>query len=326
MHNTVVIDKKPMLSTKDLIDNLKSKNIKFNYMSESEAYDYLRNKNNFHIIKSYTDNFEKYFYNGKFIDKYVDLDFAYLKDLSEIDYELRSILFKMIINIEHNLKLKILNLMEDMPNEDGYRIVNLYLDRVFYGEKRLHNSIFSKLGNEKYNEIYKIYGNLKQQKLNNIPIWKFLEIITFGELVRFYEFFIQEYNIKNKQEIYLFGEIVKLRNCVCHNNLILVGLNKKDNKNYPNYSITTYLDECNIGNSSKINKMKNSKVRQITYTIYMFDKMLPIDDLKISIMKELKILFFDRIKLNRKYYNNNGLLISIYKYFEKIITFLQKSC
>ena len=44
---------------------------------------------------------------GKFEGRFLDLDFAYLKDLSIIDYRVRLVLFKMIINIEHYLKMKI---------------------------------------------------------------------------------------------------------------------------------------------------------------------------------------------------------------------------
>ena len=44
--------------------------------------------------------------------KYLNLDFAYLKDLGIIDFRLRMILFKMINSIEHYLKLRILKYIE----------------------------------------------------------------------------------------------------------------------------------------------------------------------------------------------------------------------
>ena len=291
MHNTAVIDKKPMLSTKDLINNLKSKNIKFNYMSESEALSYLDNINNYSVIKPYLSNFEKYpSPAGKYEGMYIDLDFAYLVDLIRIDYELRIILFKMTINIERHLKLRILNLIKNIKKEDGYRVVNLYLDDDYNGSGRLHNRIYSKTSNSKYNDIITRYGNYKQ-KLENIPIWELFEVITFGELVNFYDFFINKYNLNRKQEIYVFTEIVKLRNSVCHNNALLSNLTDKDNGHMYNYSVVNFLDGCGIGERQRNKKLKNSVIRQITYTIYMFNKIVTDKDVKKEIIEELQIFF-----------------------------------
>lgn len=48
------------------------------------------------------------------------------------------------MDIEHYLKLKILNLVENINEEDGYRIVNMYLENDYNNEQRLHNSILKK--------------------------------------------------------------------------------------------------------------------------------------------------------------------------------------
>lgn len=53
----------------------------------------------------------------------------------------------MIIDIEHYLKIRILNSIEEIKNEDGYNIVNLYLEKDFNDEKyprRVHDSIRKK--------------------------------------------------------------------------------------------------------------------------------------------------------------------------------------
>ena len=211
---------KPMLFVDEMISYLKNKNIKFNYISENDALKYLKSNNNYYNLTSYKHNFEKYMFDGRFVDKYIDLDFAYLKDLSIIDYRVRLVLFKMIINIEHYLKMKILNTIENIDEEDGYRIVNLYLDKDFNSDKfpkKLHNSIFKKVGSEYYQKIFSKYDIDKDKKLENIPIWEFLEIITFGELVNFYEFYTKEYGLREEsKDVYILRDIVKLRNAVAH--------------------------------------------------------------------------------------------------------------
>ena len=97
----------------------------------------------------------------------------------------------------------------------------MYLEKDFIDEKfpkKVHDSIFKKVGSEYYNKIFSKYDIDRDQQLENIPIWEFLEIITFGELVNFYEFFSREYNLKNGlKNIFILREIVKLRNAVAHN-------------------------------------------------------------------------------------------------------------
>ena len=56
-------------------------------------------------------------------------------------------LFKMIIDIEHYLKIRILNTIENIDEEDGYNIVNLYLEKDYNDSKfpkKVHDSIRKK--------------------------------------------------------------------------------------------------------------------------------------------------------------------------------------
>ncbi len=314
---------KPMLHINEMVDHLKLKNIKFERISEKDAENYLKNNNNYYNLTSYKNNFEKYFVNGIFIDKYIDLDFSYLKDLSIIDHRLRLILFKMIIDIEHYLKIKILNTIESIDEEDGYRIVNRYLEQDFYNvkfPKKVHNSIFKKVGSEYYQKIFSKYDLDKDKKLENIPIWEFLEIITFGELVNFYDFYTNEYKLKDEnKDVYILRDIVKLRNAVAHNNCILSELNMKKNKYPPSYKIIQFLNNCDIGKDTRSKKLSNSRIRQISYTLYMFNEIVTSDGIKNNVKKDINELFFDRIIKHKEYYNNNELLKSIYCYFKKII-------
>lgn len=160
-----------MMKIKEMVPYLKGKNIAFNIATEKNAEDYLRNNNNYYNIMAYKNNFQKY-QCGKLKGKYIDLEFAYLKDLSIIDYRVRIILFKMIIDIEHYLKIRILNIIEDLDNEDGYNIVNLYLDHDYNNEKqpkKVHESIRKKVTDEYYKKIFSKYDIDGDSKIENIP-------------------------------------------------------------------------------------------------------------------------------------------------------------
>lgn len=316
------VNLRQMMCVNEMVDYLKQKNIKFVKMSETDAENYLRDNNNYYNVTSYKNNFEKYSA-GELAGKYIDLDFAYLKDLSIIDMRLRLVLFKIIIDIEHYLKIKILNRVETIDQEDGYRVVNLYLEKDYNDEKfpkKVHNSIFKKMGNEYYQKIFSKYDINKDNKIENIPIWEFLEIITIGELVNFYDFYTKEYNLTEEHKnVFIFREIVKLRNAVAHNSCVLCELDKKDNLYSPDYKIIQYLKECGIGKNTRDNKLKNSRIRQITYTLYMFNEIVTSEGVKDNVKEDINELFYGRIIHHKEYYNNNELLKSIYLYFGKII-------
>lgn len=312
-----------MMKISEMVPYLKEKNMKFEEMSELEAETYLRYNNNYYNVTAYKHNFERYFIDGAFVDRYIDLDFAYLKDLAIIDHRLRLLLFKMIIDIEHYLKIRILDFIENIDEEDGYQIVNQYLERDFNDAqfpKKVHNSIFKKVGSEYYHKIFSKYDMDRDKKLENIPIWEFLEIITFGELINFYAFFANEYQLRNERKnIFILREIGKLRNAVAHNTCVLCDLDKKDNKFAPDYKIVHYLNQDEIGKDTRDNKLSNSRIRQITYTLYMFNEIVTSTGIKKNVSKDIHELFYERITLHREYYNNNELLKSIYEYFDKII-------
>ena len=226
---------RPMMKISELVPYLKEKNIKFERCNEYDAEKYLRENNNYYNVTSYKNNFTKYPC-GELTGKYIDLDFAYLKDLSIIDYRTRLVLFKMIIDIEHYLKIRILNSIEDIDEEAGYNIVNLYLEKDFNDEKfprRVHDNIRKKVSSDYYQKIFSKYDLDKDEKIENIPIWEFLEIITFGELINFFDFYTTTYNLEDNKYIFILREVNKLRNAVAHNSCVLSELDKK--ARYINY-------------------------------------------------------------------------------------------
>ena len=311
---------KPMMNIDDMIISLKTKNIKFNYINEDEVKNYLMFNNSYYNVLSYEGNFERYYINGVFVDRYIDLDFAYLKDMSIIDLRVRFLLLDMILDIEHYLKLRILNMMYAIDQEDGYRVVNLYLEKDYNNEKRLHSSIRKKAFNSYYRKMFFDIDMDDDKKLEDIPIWDFLEIATMGELVDFYDFFTREYNLKEENKyIYILKEIVKLRNAAGHNTNVLTDLGESDKPQRFSVEIIDYLDRCRIRPRARNKKMSNSRIRQITYTLYMFNKIVTSEGVKKKINKKINYLFYKRIPKNKDYYKNNDLLKSIYYYFDKII-------
>ncbi len=271
------------------IELLKQENITFEKISVEEAKEYLIKNNNYRNLCLYKNLFEKYYIDGKYINKYIDLDFAYLKDLAIIDFELRLLLYDIISDIEHYLKFRIINLIDSNNN-----VIRKYLNK------------------DKRNKYTK---NLSE----NTSIEDLLDLLPFGKLIEFYEFFVKTNKLKeDKKYVNLLKEIVTLRNRVYHNNKILANLNETVENYIINPDVLDYLKKCKIDKESR-NVISNSTIRQLTYTLYMFNILVTSEEIKKHIKELLHKFFFERIIKNKNFYRKNKLLKSVYKYFKKII-------
>lgn len=82
--------------------------IRFEICTEDEAEDFLSRSNLFFKVKAFDKNFDKYenHDNPKY-GQYVNLDFAYLVDLSRKDAVLRELVLDLALDLEHYLKVMV---------------------------------------------------------------------------------------------------------------------------------------------------------------------------------------------------------------------------
>ena len=211
---------KPMLSANEQINHLKNKGITFNLPTESEAKEYLTKNNNFFKLVSYRKNYQKYDF-GLNVGKYINLDFKMLSELAILDMRLRKMLLSIVLDLEHYLKIKILNVIENNSN-DGYKDVKEYIDSLNEDEYKKFDSEISRNSNSPYcKEIYEKYKD-------DYPVWAFLEIIPFGRLINFYSFLAKSIGDKEMiDESFMLKNVRDLRNACAHNNCILNDLRSR---------------------------------------------------------------------------------------------------
>lgn len=125
-NSSIIKDRKPMLDTSEMIDDLKRKGVKFEYMSEDKAYEFLEQSTNYFKLRAYRKNFD-IATSGPRKGQYLGLDFAALRDLSTLDMRLRYVLIHMCLDIEHCIKIDMIRRVQNNNKNDAYDSVADYI-------------------------------------------------------------------------------------------------------------------------------------------------------------------------------------------------------
>lgn len=299
-----------MLTIEEQIKKLEEKGIKFNIDDKESAKEYLSKNNYYFKIKSYKNNYIKH-EKGENKGKYINLEFAYLKDLAIIDYKLRKILISMCLNIEHYFKFKLLNKL-GQNKEDDYEIVNKFIDSLNEEDKENFYRELKRADKTEYTS--KLYNKYKL----NIPIYVLLEIIPFGKFINFYMFYANYIKDKKmKNEFYLLSDCKKLRNAIAHNNCLLNDFKKKLKTKADNKLIFEMYKITEKSKKSIMKKLNSKRIREIITVLYVNKEYVSnkiVEDNK----KELKEFIY-RINKNKEFYTHNALIKSNFELLEKII-------
>ena len=99
---------KPKKTAEELVQMLHDeKGIQFHLISEEQAVECFSQRNNYLRTASYRKNYPKHIA-GPNAGKYIHLEFAYLTELTTLDFYLRELLLQMCIDVEHDLKVSLL--------------------------------------------------------------------------------------------------------------------------------------------------------------------------------------------------------------------------
>lgn len=304
------------------------KGIAFCIVSEKEAEEYLFNINNFLRTASYRKNYQKY-QKGSNEGKYINLDFAYLKELSTIDMHFRMEIIHLCIDIEHDLKVKILQEVEK-SNIDGYSVVREFLAKNEGIVKKIAancSSPFTCNLIQKYFTIEEEIEPIKNKKVNIIskyddcPIWVFLELITFGDLIYFYTFFYEQMEIRPIISKSLLHLVKNLRNGCAHNNCILANLSAETSKTPP--EISRAVSGIKIAKDQRRKKLTCRPVLEFVTLLYVYDKLVS-KRVKQKGFEKLYKLFTNRMLRNKEYFKDNELIKSTYDFSMKPLSFFYK--
>lgn len=225
---------KPKLNFEGLLEKLHDRKITNGSFTDDEIIDYLKTRSYYYKISSYRKNYPKSPQGG-----YANLTFNHLEITAKLDVRLREYLLNMCLDVEHALRTSMMTILTEDNQEDGYKIVENFQDE--FPEK--FSDILSHFRNNKY----------KQDMFNKrtqISVWVLMEIIDYGTLVQFLEFYTT-HNTNHEDELYPYQQrfIKNIRNACAHNDVYLINIfDKTTNIPRPQPAIKSFATYMSINN------------------------------------------------------------------------------
>lgn len=305
---------KQILSIEQLIEHMKNKGISFNEVSEIDAKEFLQKNNYYMKLAAYRANYEKCL-TGKREGKYKKLDFGYLKELSVIDMHLRYIIIDMCLDIEHSIKVKLINEITNNPLEDGYNIVRKFISK---------DDSFRILKNIRSHKSGEYCRDLIEKYYPYFPAWVFVELISFGDLVFFCSFYEEVYGVQIVNNA-LMNTVRDVRNAAAHSNCLLNKMTERiDSSKQVNSDISKFIANMkDISKTSRVNNLKYKFTNSFITLLYVYDKLM-IDDAKQKRYQQLNDFINGRAIKHKDFFKSNSKIIGVYNFHKKVIDNLIK--
>lgn len=313
MDESVKPSRKPKLSIREQIEYMKTrKGIAFHALSENDAEEFLKRNNYFFRIKAYAKNYERY-ESGR----YINLDFGYLKELSILDMHFRKIILEMTINIEHYLKMQLLNHFEKNAAEDGYSIV----EEFFLACPKVKDKLLQQQNSSGYSrDLLSKYGT-------NFALWNIIEVLTFGDFENLYKTYFRKYPSKDDMSKFLWSCRI-MRNASAHNNCLLNTLKKAygQDRFQINRELNQFIAEhCpSITKDSRTKKLQNPVIHDFLIVVHLFAKIVTSPSIYEKTLSTLHGLTHRRCLRNRGYFKTNTDISSSYLFLRVVLDFYYK--
>ena len=281
--------------------------ITFNLKSEEEAAVFLAKHNYFFRLKQYADFGEKT-KSGKFIN----VDFGQMVELSTVDMFLRKLILKMTLDFEHYLKVKIINDSQENPADDGYAVVESFLET--------HNRVRHLI--ENLNNSLNFYNRQVFEKYKETPsVWSIVEMLGFSDFIDFYAHYYQFFHLKCEYTPH-FDSVRRLRNAAAHNTCMISNL-KPQNWFKSDIEINFELlgAKLDVGNGVISSCLKVPVLNDFTVMLSNYVKLISSPKIKEKTLEEIQDFFNGRMILNKDYFENVNEIKNAYHFAKAVLDF-----
>ncbi|MGL4986608.1 MAG: Abi family protein [Treponemataceae bacterium] len=299
-------DNPQKLTTPQLIDYMKQDmGITFKIWDEQKAIDFLSKHNYFFRLKLYAEAFGQKTKKGKCIG----VDFKHLVELSTLDMYIRKFLLKMTIDLEHYLKVKLVNDCQNNASDNGFEVVKKFLSKNPLIKNSLEST--SRLASYSNNKFSKYFENL--------AVWNVVEILSFYDFTLFYQFYYTHFKIPCKWANH-FDSVRRLRNVAAHNNCLLCSFTPITNFSFDvEKSMELVAGNKTLSPNIITTCMKVPLLNDFTIMISLYVQAVSSKEIQEKTFAELKDFFEKRMIYHKDYFENNTDIKNAYKFVKMLI-------
>ena len=264
-------EKKTLLDIDEQIAKLRRKGVTFNLCGEDEARAYLTNRMYFFKLYAYRVLFEKHV-GGPLDNQFLGLDFWHLRQLASVDRTLRYALLPCTLDVEHYARVRLMQKTTLHEDKDGYSVVSDYMTALNHAERRRREGEIHALERDVYcGDLVRKYGSPDQ-----MPLWVFLELASFGTFIDLYLFCANRWNDEEmRHEHYNLRQSKMVRNACAHSSNIINGFSRSDAITRPDDAVWRALAEAGVSRRVRSAKMRNSRLQQIATLLYLHMSTVP---------------------------------------------------
>lgn len=297
------LNSKPKLSFNQLYDKIKSRGITFDCHTRDQVIEILKYKNYYYRLISYRKNF------SIVNEKYIGLDFAALLDLSSIDTYLREYLLQLCLDVEHAMKTHLMTHLTENAEEDGYSIIEEF--SVEY-EKLYQKTITHFEKNRYKRDMF--------NKRKDVSIWVFLEIIDFGTLNTFINFYARKKpEFKSIFDPCLIKFVKNIRNACAHNDVFFINIYSNQHSTHrPSSNVVSFGYLMDI----RRNDLKSQKINDIIVLHYLHH--ILCSEALNQRRKQQGNRLIERTLKNKHYYNQCLQYHRFFNTLNKCVDFLTR--
>lgn len=290
------------LTVPEQIKFLAARNVSFNIVAKKEASDYLTKNTYFFKLKSYLNNYKKHGSGSG----YEPSEFAYLQELSKIDFSLSRLVLSLTTNVEHAMKIRLNN---ELMTAGDPSLADQCVAHLLTSFDIRRNQYTQRVYDSCHGKYY---------------MWDLWELLGFRDQIELYLGYQRRAHTSDREE-QLWNEEAsmlystrKMRNAAAHGNCLLADVAKDlpsvQKGNRPNTSIyNRAMLMCNKQQQDKnrghnlqtqLYKLVVSNFAGVLVTHRAFVKSQPIIDHTVDRLTE----FRDRINRNKTQYfgKSNG--------------------
>ena len=224
---------------------------------------------------------------------------------------LRKLLLKMTIDLEHYLKVKLVNDCQNNAADDGYEVVEKFLEI----HPRVRESILAG------SKLAGYSGNSFEKYLDAPAVWNFVEMISFHDFISFYAFYYDFLRVPGEYTKH-FDSVRRIRNACAHNVCMLSSFKSVQGfKSDLETNFELLQGNLGIGNGTISSCMKVPLLNDFAVMLSVYTKLISSPKIKEITLQEIKDFFDGRMIYRKQYFEGNVDIKNAYQFARKVLDY-----